>query len=291
VLPDVDHANVLNPILREKGIKTLLGVPLIAREEVIGVLHVGTLVHHEFRDDDVQLLQLVGERAALAIERSRLHEEAMRFDELQRNFVAIASHELRTPAASVYGALATLRGRRDALPSDTIDQLNEIAWQESDRMRRLIEQLLDLSRVDAGRMKLSRQQVDARQFVARAVGPSSDVEIEIGEGIVADVDPVILERVVSNLVANARAYGRPPIHVTAAVDGATLTIVIEDEGVGVPMEIVPRLFDRFVRGREGHGSGLGLAIARAYTAAHGGDLRYRRATRGARFEIVLPDAL
>jgi two-component system sensor histidine kinase MtrB len=215
----------------------------------------------------------------------------MQFDELQRNFVAIASHELRTPAASVYGALATLRGRRDALPSDTIDQLNEIAWQESDRMRRLIEQLLDLSRVDAGRMKLSRQQVDARQFVARAVGPSSDVEIEIGEGIVADVDPVILERVVSNLVANARAYGRPPIHVTAAVDGATLTIVIEDEGVGVPMEIVPRLFDRFVRGREGHGSGLGLAIARAYTAAHGGDLRYRRATRGARFEIVLPDAL
>src|SRR5436309_1930528 len=105
VLASVDHAHVLNPILYEKGIKTLLGVPLIVRDTVIGVLHVGTLVHRRFTPEDVQLLELVGERVALAIERAQLHEKTRWLDELKLNFVAIASHELRTPATSVYGAL------------------------------------------------------------------------------------------------------------------------------------------------------------------------------------------
>jgi signal transduction histidine kinase len=292
ILPDVDHAHVLNPILREKGIKTLLGVPLIAREEVIGVLHVGTLVHHVFTNDDVQLLQLVAERAALAIERSRLHQAAVQFDELQRNFVAIASHELRTPATSVYGALTTLRGRREELSDEMRAQLFEIAWSEADRMRRLIENLLDLSRVDSGRIQKTTQQIAVRQLLEQAAGArSDDVVLETEDDLVAFLDPLMLERILSNLVRNARAYGRPPIRLSASARESTLTIVVEDDGKGVPMELVPRLFDRFVRGSEGHGTGLGLAIARAYTRSHGGDLRYARGKRGARFEIVLPDSV
>jgi signal transduction histidine kinase len=292
ILPDVDHAHVLNAILREKGIKTLLGVPLIARDEVIGVLHVGTLVHRVFTDDDVQLLQLVAERVALAIEQAHVHEAAVQFDELQRNFVAIASHELRTPAASVYGALTTLRGRGDELSEGVRQQLFEVAWQESDRMRRLIEQLLDLSRVDSGRLRKATKKVDVLQLLEQATGArSDDVVLESEDGLVAYVDPLMLERVLSNLVRNARAYGEPPIHLSASARESTLTIVVEDGGSGVPIELVPRLFDRFVRGSEGHGTGLGLAIARAYTRTHGGDLRYARGNRGARFEIVLPDAL
>jgi GAF domain-containing protein len=165
ILPDVDHAHVLNPILREKGIKTLLGVPLIAGDDVIGVLHVGTLTPHVFAEDDVQLLQLVAERVAVSIERARLHEETVALDELQRNFVAIASHELRTPAASVYGALTTMRGRRGELSDEINEQLFEIAWQESDRMRRLIEQLLDLSRLDSGRVRVTTESVNVRDFL------------------------------------------------------------------------------------------------------------------------------
>jgi signal transduction histidine kinase len=291
ILPDVDHAHVLNPILREKGIKSMLGVPLIVRDQVIGVMHVGTLVHHTFTGDDVELLQLVAERAAIAIERARLHDETMQFDELQRNFVAIASHELRTPAASVYGALATLRARRDQLPEETLEQLSEIAWQEADRMRRLIEQLLDLSRLDSGKIRLDPARIDVRDFLTKVVGTNSDVQLYVGSGVCARLDPLVLERVVTNLVANARTYGAPPVRVEAVTDDGTLKIVVEDHGEGVPMELVPRLFDRFVRGREGHGTGLGLAIARAYTTAHDGDLRYARGSRGARFEIVLPGAL
>jgi signal transduction histidine kinase len=291
ILPDVDDAHVLNPILREKGIKSMLGVPLIVRDQVTGVMHVGTLVHHRFTADDVELLQLVAERAAIAIERARLHDETMQFDELQRNFVAIASHELRTPAASVYGALATLRARRDQLPEETQAQLSEIAWQEADRMRRLIEQLLDLSRLDSGKIRLDPARIDVRDFLAKVVGTNSDVQLYVHSGLCARIDPLVLERVVTNLVANARTYGAPPVRVETVTDDGTLKIVVEDHGEGVPMELVPRLFDRFVRGREGHGTGLGLAIARAYTTAHDGDLRYARGSRGARFEIVLPGAL
>jgi two-component system sensor histidine kinase MtrB len=255
---------------------------------VIGVLHVGTLRHRQFTNDDVQLLQLVAERAAVSIERTRLHEETLQLDELQRNFVAIASHELRTPAASVYGALATLRARD--LPEETRAQLSEIAWQESDRMRRLIEQLLDLSRLDAGRVRLEPQSVDVSSFLTGLVGVEPDIVVELNGQVQGAIDTLVLERVISNLVSNARAYGRPPITLCATRDGNDLKIVVEDAGEGVPMELVPRLFDRFVRGSEGHGSGLGLAIARAYTRAHGGELRYARAGRGARFEIVLPGA-
>jgi GAF domain-containing protein len=291
ILPDVDHAHVLNPILREKGIKTLLGVPLVVGDDVIGVLHVGTLRLREFTEDDVALLQLVADRAALAIERARLHEDTVQLDELQRNFVAIASHELRTPAASVYGALATLRGRGESLSEETRGQLEEIAWQESDRMRRLIEQLLDLSRLDAGRVRVAPQRLAVLDFLDTVAGPRADVHVDAPEGLEARLDPLILERVLSNLVANARAYGAPPISLTATTHESTLTIVVEDEGPGVPMALVPRLFDRFVRGAEGQGTGLGLAIARAYTRSHDGDLRYARGSRGARFEVVLPKTL
>jgi signal transduction histidine kinase len=291
ILPDVNMNVVLNPILIDKGIKSLLGVPLMVRGDVIGVLHVGTLRHRTFTDDDVQLLQLVAERAAIAIERARLLEETAELDALQRNFVAIASHELRTPAASVYGALATLRARGDELPQETREQLAEVAWQESDRLRRLIEQLLDLSRLDSGRVRLDPQEVDVASFLSGMLGVHPDISIEVSHGVNARVDALVLERVVSNLVGNARAYGKPPITLAAHRNDSTLTIVVEDNGPGVPMDLVPRLFDRFVRGSEGHGTGLGLAIARAYTRAHSGDLRYARATRGARFEIVLPGAL
>src|SRR5690242_5663455 len=115
ILGDVDHAHVLNPILSEKGIKSLLGVPLLIHDTAIGVLHVGTLTHRQFTSEQTELLQLVADRVALAIERAQLHQEMLRLDELRANFVAIASHELRTPATSVVGAVATIVARGDTL--------------------------------------------------------------------------------------------------------------------------------------------------------------------------------
>ncbi|MBV8064192.1 MAG: GAF domain-containing protein, partial [Actinobacteria bacterium] len=287
ILPDVDHAHVLNPILREKGIKSMLGVPLMVHEDVIGVLHVGTLTLHDFTEDDVELLQLVAERVALAIEKARVHEETVRLDQMKLNFVAIASHELRTPATSVYGILTTLRARGDEIQPDVRAELEETAWEQSDRLRRLIEQLLDLSRLDADAIDVVVEPLVLERTLARLVG-GEDVEIDVDPGLAVLADPLVIERVVTNLVSNARRHGRPPVRIRAEQADRHLRISVTDCGPGVPEELIPRLFERFEHGGGSGGTGLGLAIAKAYANAHGGDLVYTPSARGTRFELVLP---
>ena len=148
ILDDVDHADVLNPILRQKGIKSMLGVPLLIDGNALGVIHVGTLVHRRFTADDVELLQLVADRVAIAIERGRLHEQTVRLDELRANFVAIASHELRTPATAVYGVLKTLFERDAQLDEGLRKEMLRVGVEQGERLTRLLEELLDLSRLD-----------------------------------------------------------------------------------------------------------------------------------------------
>jgi signal transduction histidine kinase len=289
ILPDVDHAHVLNPILREKGIKSMLGVPLVVRDLVIGVIHVGTLHPYDFDADDVDLLQLVAERIAIAIEKARVHEEIVRLDELKLNFVAIASHELRTPATSVYGLLTTLRARKHELDETQREELEEAAWEQSDRLRRLIEQLLDLSRLDAKAVEVKPKPLVLERLLTSLVG-NVGVDIEVDPSLAVVADPLVIERVMTNLVTNALVHGAPPVQVRAELRDRHLRISVADRGAGVPDELVPRLFERFERGDSGRGTGLGLAIAKAYANAHGGDLMYQpdHEAAGARFELVLP---
>jgi signal transduction histidine kinase len=294
-LPDVDHADVLNPILREKGIKSLLGVPLTARDEVIGVLHVGSLTPRMFSRDDTELLQLVAERAALAIERAQLHQEIVELDTLKLNFVAVASHELRTPATSVYGILATLRARGDSLPQAVKEELEETLWEQALRFRRLIEQLLDLSRLDAQTIRLEPRVIRLDTLLhqlVRGVGSGEATIVNAEQGLTVHADPVAVERVVSNLLSNAHRYGQAPVTLSASHSDTQVRITVEDEGEGVPDELRERLFHRFERGPDGgEGSGLGLAIARAYARAHGGDVIYEHGARGARFDFVFPSRI
>jgi signal transduction histidine kinase len=294
VLDDVDHADVLNPILREKGVKSLLGVPLIASDAVLGVIHVGTLEPRLFTPDDQLLLELVAARAALAIEKARIHEETVRLDQLKLNFVAVASHELRTPATSIYGITATLRQRGDALSEKTRTELEETLWGQVNRLRVLIEQLLDLSRLDASATSIEAQPIALRSLldeVAAETDRAADVRIDIPDELEVLADRLALERIFGNLVGNALRYGAPPVVVRAHPMDSYLRVSVEDKGEGVAPELIPRLFDRFERGTVGEGSGLGLSIAQAYARAHGGDLIYDRAeTGGARFELILPRA-
>jgi signal transduction histidine kinase len=294
MLEHVDHANVLNPVLRKKGIKSLLGVPLIVGDNVLGVLHVGTLKPRVFTEDDVELLQLVAARAALAIEKARVHDELVRLDQLKLNFVAVASHELRTPATSVYGITATLRERGDSLSPKDRQELEETLWEQSKRLRRLIEQLLDLSRLDAKAIPIQPQTVLLRELLdevaaAATVENMADIRIDVDEELEVVADRLALERILLNLVVNALRHGRPPVLLSVLQRDSYLRVRVEDSGDGVPSELVPRLFERFERGGPGEGSGLGLAIAQTYARAHGGDLLYDpTANGGARFELILP---
>jgi signal transduction histidine kinase len=289
---DVDEYPVHNPILRQKHLKSMVGVPLVVRGASLGVLHVGTLTPRQFTRDEVDLLQLVAERVAIAIERAQLHEELIQLDQLKLNFVAIASHELRTPATSVYGVLKTLSDRGRELTEELREELLCVGVEQGERLRRLLEELLDLSRLDARAINVEPRPVVLKAALADvvhgALTASEAVELDIPDDLAAIVDPLVLERVITNLVENAVRYGAPPIRIVAHQRDRHLRVAVEDAGAGVPHELEGKIFDRFARGGRDSGHGLGLAIARAYAQAHGGDLVYDSRPSGARFELLIP---
>ena len=118
---------------------------------------------------------------------------------------------------------------------------------------------------------------------------SDEVEMDVPEDLAVVLDPLVLERVVSNLIGNAVRYGAPPIRIEAYQRDRHLRVAVQDSGPGIPKELEGKIFDRFARGDGGEsGHGLGLAIARAYAQAHGGELVYDARPGGARFELVIP---
>ena len=165
-------------------------------------------------------------------------------------------------------------------------------------MAALVEQLLDLSRLDAEAVQVQLQTVDVRSRLAEVVAVAagsrvSEVVVDVPEHLNVAVDPSILDHIVTNLVTNALRYGQAPVRVTASADRGGVRIAVEDSGPGVAREIEETLFERFTRAGVARdrvaGTGLGLAIARAYARAHSGDLRYERGQpTGARFVVDLP---
>jgi signal transduction histidine kinase len=298
VIEDLNHAVVVNPILRETGIKSMLGAPLAVEDRVIGVVHVGSLSPRAFSADDVHLLQIVADRVALAIDRATAYEELVRLTEIQQDFVALAAHELRTPATTIYGLAATLQERGNDLAQEVLHELRAALYLQAERMRRLVDQLLDLSRIDAKRVKIRRERIQLRrqleEIVASVAGDrAQDVMVEAPSDLEANVDPNAVERVVGNLVTNALRYGAPPVTICAEHRDQHIRIRVEDSGAGIESDFVPFLFERFRRSEQtrqrASGIGLGLAIARSYAHAHGGDLLYApRSPSGSCFELVLP---
>jgi signal transduction histidine kinase len=297
VIDDVDHSYVLNPILREKGVKSLLGAPLITNGRILGVIHVGTLKHRKCNSSDVELLHVVAQRVALGLDRALVYERVVQLTQMQREFIALAAHELRSPAATIYGIAATLYLRQGELAKDVVDELVVNLYQQGVRMRKVVEQLLDLSGLDAGAIAVEPERVALRKHIEEIVTgvaaiDAREVEIAVPNELEVVVDPATIERVVANLVSNAMRYGRPPIVVTAEQSDRHVRIYVEDRGEGVSPEFIPYLFERFRRSDDAIsksvGTGLGLSIARSYARAHGGDVFYLDEGRGAKFELVVP---
>jgi signal transduction histidine kinase len=257
-----------------------------------------------FGDEELAVLRTLGALTGLALDRVRLfqaeHESRMaleRANEVKSNFVALAAHELRTPMTTIHGFVTTLHHLSDRLDDQQRVEVREALLQQTQRMAALIEQLLDLSRLDAEAIDIAPEPIHVREHVreiidAIAVDPIA-VDLEIADDTIAVADRAALERIVSNLVTNAFRYGTPPVTVRAEQNDRHFRLSVEDCGGGVAPEFVPDLFERFSRSHEATaiavGTGLGLAIARSYARAHGGDLLYEDATpHGARFSLVLP---
>jgi signal transduction histidine kinase len=257
-----------------------------------------------FGEEEFNLLRTLGVLTSLALDRVRLFEaehharlELERANQVKSRFVALAAHELRTPMTTIYGFVQTLHHRT----GDLDDRQREEVWKtlshQTERMAQLIEQLLDLSRLEADAIEITPTPLPVREVLEEIALAAADdagaVEIEAPGALVVPADRSALERIVGNLVTNAFRYGAPPVRIRAEQRDSQLAIVVEDAGDGVDPAFLPELFEPFTRSDDARagaiGSGLGLSIARSYARAHGGTLVYQPGrAHGARFRLVIP---
>jgi signal transduction histidine kinase len=259
-----------------------------------------------FGDEELRLLQTLGALTGLALDRVRLfqaeHDARIaleRADEVKTNFIALAAHELRTPMTTIHGFVTTLHHLADRLDDEQRASVRTALIQQTQRMATLVEQLLDLSRLDAEAIDIAPERVDVRSQIQEIVEVAAlepgAVEVDVPPNTVAVIDRNAFDRIVTNLVTNAFRYGTPPIRVRAEQTDRHFRLSVEDTGTGVAPEFVPDLFERFTRSEGARsvavGTGLGLAIARSYARAHGGDIIYEDAEpHGACFRLVIPMA-
>ena len=226
-------------------------------------------------------------------------------DELKREFLATASHELRTPLAAIYGSAMTLRRQDIELDDESRERLLAIVATESDRLARIVNEILVADHLDSGRLRITPGHIDAVELVttvvnaARVVAPPS-VEIEVRTAEVSPVsaDPEHLRQVLVNLVDNAVKYspdgGRITVHIEDL--GATVRFLVSDEGIGIPASEQPRVFEKFYRldpnlTRGVGGTGLGLYICRELVRRMAGRISVESLPgEGSTFAVELPVA-
>ena len=210
--------------------------------------------------------------------------------ERQQTFFQNASHELKTP-------LMAIQGYAEGIQAGVMDtgSAAEVILEESDRMTELVEELLDISKIDMGRQLLAFSEMDVRELLydgIRAVEPTVVSGIAIvpdfpEEPIIVKCDDVQLRRAVTNILSNGLRYARSELCLTCRTDKRHVTIRIQDDGDGIAEEDLPHIFDRFYMGRSGK-SGIGLALTKEIVHLHKGTIRAYNGDTGAVFEISIP---
>jgi len=291
---DVDQISV-----REPG----EDVQIIPGEHATLHVRVGRYAPY-FGREELRILQTLAALADLALSRSQLLAEQARMvdtlratNETLRDFVAIASHDLRTPLTVVQGLVEMLD--EHWMRFDEAKKREQISAirRQAHHLSRLVEDLLTVSKIDAGAVQPQLAVLDVRSALANVVRDFTTtlgtVAVEAPEGLIVRTDPEHLSRMVWNYLQNATVYGAPPVFVEAREAGSRVEIRVSDSGPGVPPEFRDRMFDKFVRAdkrtsKAAAGTGLGLAIVRGLARASGGDAWYEDRGRGACFVVALP---
>jgi PAS domain S-box-containing protein len=222
------------------------------------------------------------------------YEELERANDLKSRFVAIASHELRTPLTSISGFATTLVRRWDQLLDADKRSFLETIERQSDRLRKIVDDVLALARIEAGRTRAEAEAVELEPVARRVVadlGLTAETTIVVEGRGVSRVNPVNVEQILVNYLHNARTYGGPPYTVAIRPADGHVVVAVCDAGDGVPAEFAPILFESFTQARHGEGTGLGLAIVKGLAEQAGGSAWYEpNEPRGARFYVSLPAA-
>jgi len=261
-----------------------------------------------FGSTQSRLLSAVAAQLGQAVERERLRREALetevlrRSDELKTSLLNAVSHDLRTPLASIVASAGSLRQEDVTWTTEDRRAFVDTIEQEANRLNAIIENLLDLSRMESGILSPRKEWYDVRALVddvlgrLRPVTAAHQVVVDVPDDLPpVDLDYVEIDQVLSNLVENAVKYvpAGGEIRVSARREDGQLRVEVADRGPGISHEVLPRLFEAFFRGddarRRRRGSGLGLAVAKGLVEAHGGRIwAENRAGGGARFVFTLP---
>jgi signal transduction histidine kinase len=274
--------------------RSLLGVPLITKEKIIGVLEALNKQGGEFTEMDETLLSVLGAQAAVAIENARLFQ--------QSDLIADFVHELRTPLAAI--TTATYLLLRPEMSHEQREQIIHNIYGETQRLNALASSFLDLARLESGRVQYHSTQFDLGTLMEECKGimqSKADEEgIRIGIEVPADfpafeADRDKIKQLLLNLMSNAVKYNRANGSVTlrALAPGQEFIIIVQDTGIGIPEKALPNLFQKFYRvqdaeGKSG-GTGLGLSICKQIVQGHGGCIEVEsRLGEGTTFTIHLP---
>lgn len=300
--------------IRERGTDALYGVPLMHDGEVVGVAFIGSKEASSFPDHEKRLFRTLAQRAGMAIgqhlERSRLLElerkariEAESASRLKDEFLALVSHELRSPLNAVLGW--TVAARAKAPPE--LDRALAIVERNARAQARIVEDVLDVSSIVSGKLRLVVAETSVAAVVERAievVKPTADAkQLEIRATIDEDTtllaDGQRLQQIVGNLLSNAIKFSprNSAIEISARRASEGVTIVVSDHGEGITEDFLPHVFEAFrqadsSKARRHGGIGLGLSIVHRLVAAHGGSVVATSPGpgRGATFTVMLPVA-
>jgi two-component system sensor histidine kinase KdpD len=282
--------------------------PLIGSQQTLGAIalkndSMASLLDPEQR----RMIEACANQLALALERDQMAIDAAESriqaesEQLRSTMLSSVSHDLKTPLAAIAGATSSLL-ESPTLGDETRRQLLETVADEASRLNRLLENILQMSRIDAGAVRPNRQWHVLEEIIGSSLHRTSGqlANRPISIALPADlplisVDGLLLEQVFVNLLENAARYtpAGTPVHIAASVVGETMRISIADEGPGIPAGSEHRIFEKFYRGSTppdgGRGSGLGLAICRAIMQVHGGTITATNRSRGgAEFVLTLP---
>jgi signal transduction histidine kinase len=303
--PSQDPANA--ETYRQSEATAALAAPITAGDERLGVLCVYSSRAPIFADDDLRLVQLLADQAAVVLESRRYSEEAASVRALEAatrlkdDFLSAAAHDLKTPLTVLLGQAELLErfaARAPDRPTD-LDRVQRIA-NEARHLQRLVEELLDASRIEQGllvrEVEASNLVELAREACARHAGDGEAPVLEADEAVTGSFDRTRIVQLLDNLIGNARKYSGQHDQITVRVwrEDDDARIAVRDSGIGIPPEDLPHLFERFYRGgnigeRRYDGMGLGLYICRGIAEQHGGRIwAEANAEGGTTFHVALP---
>ncbi|HET7553248.1 MAG TPA: ATP-binding protein [Gemmatimonadaceae bacterium] len=299
-----DHLRLLLAL----GARSYMTTPLRARGRTLGAMaFIAAGESRAYTQNDLAFAEQLASRAAMAVDNARLYGEAQRATRLRDELLGIVSHDLRNPLSAISMCASALEEEMPAAGESLRYMVSTIA-ESAGWMNRLIQDLLDMASVEAGRLSIERSAVDVDDIltpVEKMFSPAAKnagVRLAIGSEhslptVMADSERII--QVIANLLANALKFtpsgGEVAVHAEACPDDPKLVrFVVRDSGCGIPPEQLPHVFDRFWQARRGasqRGTGLGLAISKGIVEAHGGTMDAESEVgRGSTFRFTLPAA-